>query len=120
MIVVLILDVMPVVGVDGVTDVIDGRSVDDLVVLSVDGVELDISVNCEMCVVGSDVDELNDVHCELVVVVGHVANVNDVEEDVIEQVIVQLNHDVWNLNVVNLLEDDYGVVDAVNLRCVTC
>ena len=69
--------------------------------------------------VGSDADELNDVHCELLVDVGHVVTINDVELDVIEQVVVKVNHDdVWNLNVVNLLEDGHGIVDAASLRCV--
>ena len=32
---------------------------------------------------------------------------------------MKLNHvDVWNLSVVNISDDDHGVVDVVNLHCV--
>ena len=92
-IVVLILEVIPIVRVDGVIDVIDGRAVDGLVILSADGVEFYVSANREVCVVGSDVNvsasrevcvvgsDVNVliVHCDLLGVVGHVVNANDVE-----------------------------------------
>ena len=78
-----------------------------------------MSVNHEVCVVGSCVDEQIDVHCEFLVVVDRVVNVNDTEQNVIKQVGRKPSHDdVPSLDVVNLLEDGYGVVNAVNLWCV--
>ena len=47
-IVMLMLDVILVVAVDGVTDVIDGRVIDGLAILSADDFELDMDVNREL------------------------------------------------------------------------
>ena len=49
-VVVASFDVTPVVGVDGVIDLIGGRVIDGLAIFSADSVEFDVSVNLGVCV----------------------------------------------------------------------